>query len=125
MLATVDAHDQDELLLLFQPRSAVPGQRVIRAGDSADGMYFITSGQVEVETAGIKIDLRAGAFFGEMALLTGGLRTADVTAVDYCQLLLLERRDFTVFMNRHPEVETAVQDKAAQRLEQNAQQTAP
>lgn len=37
--------------------------------------------------------LEAGAYFGEMALLTGERRTANVTAVDYCQLLVLTRRD--------------------------------
>lgn len=119
VLAPVGEDEQEELLLLFQPRRATPGTRVIRRGDRADGMYFIAAGRVEVEVPGGNVDLSAGAFFGEMALLTGSRRTADVTATDYCEFLMLERRDFSLFMSRHPQVRAAVKAMAAERLERN------
>ncbi len=57
------------MLLLFRPKSALPGERVIRKGDRGDGMYFLSSGAVEVQLPGEPIRLEPGAFFGEMALL--------------------------------------------------------
>ncbi len=119
MLSLVDVHDQEELLLLFRPSSAAPGERVIRRGDRPDGMYFISAGAVEVSVPGKPIRLEAGAFFGEMALLSGGRRNADVTAVDYCEFLILARRDFTQFMSRHPKLRAAVQEMANKRIEMN------
>jgi CPA2 family monovalent cation:H+ antiporter-2 len=119
IFSDVDEHSQEELLLLFRPKSASPGDRVLRVGDRGDGMYFIASGAVEVHLENGNVRLSAGSFFGEMALLTGGRRTADVVAVDFCQFLVLERRDFNIFMSRHPALRSAVSDLARERSEMN------
>ena len=88
-------------------------------GERGDAMYFISSGAAEVRLPGNAILLEAGAFFGEMALLSGGLRTADVIAVDFCQFLKLDRRDFNIFMARHPRLRAAVSDMARERKKMN------
>ncbi|TBR27845.1 MAG: cyclic nucleotide-binding domain-containing protein, partial [Reyranella sp.] len=119
MLQLVERQDQESLLLMFRPKSASPGDRVIRRGDRADGMYFISSGAVEVHVADRVIRLEPGAYFGEMALLTGERRTADVIAVDFCQFLVLDRRDFNQFMARHPGVRAAVASIAEERQAMN------
>ncbi|WP_183828571.1 cation:proton antiporter [Rhizobium sp. BK377] len=109
----------EELLLLFNPKLASPGERVIRRGDRGDSMYFISSGAVEVRLASGAVRLEPGAFFGEMALLSGGRRTADVIAVDFCQFEVLERRDFNMFMSRHPNLRVIVSEMAQKRTEMN------
>jgi len=109
----------EELLLLFNPKLASPGERVIRRGDRGDSMYFISSGAVEVRLASGAVRLEPGAFFGEMALLSGGRRTADVIAVDFCQFEVLERRDFNMFMSRHPHLRAIVSEMAQKRTEMN------
>ncbi|AYG68597.1 MULTISPECIES: cation:proton antiporter [unclassified Rhizobium] len=119
MFAELDDNEHEELLLLFRPRSASPGDRVIRTGDRGDSMFFIASGAVEVQVEDDEIRLGAGAFFGEMALLTGARRTADVVAVDFCQLFVLDRRDFNLFMSRHPQLRAAVSRMARERQESN------
>jgi len=119
VLSLVERQDQEALMLMFRPKSATPGERVIRRGDRADGMYFISSGAVEVAVNGRTIRLKAGSYFGEMALLSGERRTADVVAVDFCQFLMLDRRDFNQFMSRHPAVRAAVAEIAEQRREMN------
>ena len=119
LFSEVDENSQEELLLLFRPKSASPGERVVRIGDRGDGMYFISSGAVEVQLESDPVRLDAGAFFGEMALFSGGRRTADVIAVDFCQFLVLERRDFHVFMSRHPALRMAVSNMARERAEMN------
>ena len=105
---------------MFRPRSASPGERIIRHGDRADAMYFIASGGVEVRLNNREIRLEAGDFFGEMALLTGERRTADVIAIDFCQLLVLSRRDFNQFMARHPAVRAVVANVAQVGIRFNA-----
>lgn len=82
-------------------------------------MYFIASGTVEVDLKAGPVRLEAGSFFGEMALLTGERRTADVTAVDFCQFQMLSRRDFNQFMARHPELRGAVAKMANERHSTN------
>jgi monovalent cation:H+ antiporter-2, CPA2 family len=121
------AEQRAELLTLFKPRSAAPGERVIRAGDLGNEMFFISSGAVEVSIPGKKIHLGPGDFFGEMALLTGGRRTADVTAIDYCLFLIITKEEFDRFISRHPELRQRLDEVAAERAEMNRKQaeTAP
>ena len=57
-----------------------------------------------------------------MALLSGKPRTADVTAIDYCQLLALEQRDFRRFMSRHPWLRAKLAELSRQRVEATARQ---
>jgi CPA2 family monovalent cation:H+ antiporter-2 len=119
----LDAIQRAELLALFKPRSAAPGERVIRAGEAASEMFFISSGAVEVSIGSQRIHLGPGDFFGEMALLSGGRRTADVTAIDYCLFLTLGVEDFRDFMGRHPELKTKLDEVARERAAMNKQQT--
>jgi CRP-like cAMP-binding protein len=49
-----------------------------------------------------------GAVFGEIALLDGGLRSADATALTDCTLLVFERRDFLPLLERNWRLAEAV-----------------
>ena len=112
--------EQREVLLLhFHRQNAPPGERIIRAGDEADAVYFISAGEVEVRVGGQRIKLGGGDFFGEMALLSGQPRSADVTAVDFTELLVLDRRDFREFLRKYPELRGQVAALAEQRQEMN------
>jgi CPA2 family monovalent cation:H+ antiporter-2 len=119
VFADLTAAQRAELLTLFKPRSAAPGERVIRAGDIGTEMFFISSGAVEVSIGGKRIPLGPGDLFGEMALITGGVRTADVTAIDYCLFLTLQKDDFEAFVSRHPELRPKFARIAAERAEMN------
>jgi monovalent cation:H+ antiporter-2, CPA2 family len=123
----VDPHALEDLLTYFRAKRAAPGQRLIRAGDKADAVYFVSSGAVEVSVAGRKIRLGPGDFFGEMALLSGERRSADVTAVDYCDLLILDQRDFRHFVAKNPGLKAHLDEMAAKRVAMNkeAGDTAP
>jgi CPA2 family monovalent cation:H+ antiporter-2 len=119
IFAALDAHARENLLLLFSSRTAMPGERLIRKGDRPDAAYFISTGAVEVAIAGRNIRLGPGDFFGEMALLSGARRTADVTAIDYCEFLVLTRREFQSFVSRHPELRDGLNRVAAEREAMN------
>jgi CPA2 family monovalent cation:H+ antiporter-2 len=120
VLRLVDRRDQEALLLMFRPKSASPGEKVIRRGDRGGSMYFISSGAVEVKVDDNRtVRLDPGDYFGEMALLTGERRIADVVAVDFCQFLVLDRRDFNQFAARHPALRAAVAGIAEERRTMN------
>ncbi|HXE79244.1 MAG TPA: cyclic nucleotide-binding domain-containing protein, partial [Vicinamibacterales bacterium] len=62
--------------------------------------------------------------FGEMALLTGAPRNADVTAIDYCLFLTLGKDDFERFVARHPGLRRRLDEIAAGREEMNRREAA-
>jgi CPA2 family monovalent cation:H+ antiporter-2 len=122
VFADLEPAQRAELLMLFKPRSAAPGERVIRAGDAGEEMFFISSGAVEVSIGRNRIHLGPGDLFGEMALLMGGVRTADVTAIDYCLFLILEKDDFARFVERHPGLRAKFDRIAAERAAMNTRE---
>ncbi len=112
--------EQRELLLVhFEPETAEPGRRVIRAGAAADKVYFVSSGEVEVSVGKKRIRLGPGDYFGEMALLNDQPRSADVTAMNYSKFATLTRRDFREFLRRFPEIRTQIAAQASERGEMN------
>ena len=54
------------------------------------------------------VRLGSGEFFGELALLSGRSRQADVMALTYCQFLVLRRADFELFMKANPEARDTI-----------------
>ncbi|WP_207458359.1 cation:proton antiporter [Azospirillum sp. SYSU D00513] len=105
------------IVRLLRPRLALPGEMIVRRGDKGDAMFFIASGAVEVLVPGLAepVNLGTGDFFGEMALLRGGRRNADVRSLGYCQLLVLSERDFRRFLQKDADLRAHIQDVAEAR----------
>ena len=121
LFADLTPEQREALVLHFQPYTAEPGERIIRAGDLADALYLISKGEVEVTVDGQQISTRGpGEFFGEMALLSGGRRSADITALDYSRFAMLSGRDFHRFLRRYPEIRANIAALAAERSRQPA-----
>ena len=114
--ADLDAARIDEIANLLKPRLVLPGELVVRKGDPGDAMYFISTGAVEVDIPSHKVRLGSGDFFGEIALLKETPRTADVTALSYCQVLALFARDFNKLLDANPELRTRIEKIAEERL---------
>ena len=98
---------------------------VVRRGRPGDCMYFIASGEVEVKVEPQPVKLGAGAFFGEIALLAGGPRTATVTTTEATTLLMLEVSDFRAFTAHHPELAKTVEAEARRRAKHAAPKSHP
>jgi len=92
---------------------------VIRKGQAGDCMYFIASGEVEVDLPGKKVSLGEGAFFGEMALLGSNLRSANIATTKLSRLLVLDLVDFRLLMARHPDLVSAIDAEAQRRALEN------
>ncbi len=75
-----------------------------------EGYFFIiVEGKVRVERGGRIINtLGPGDFFGEIALLDGGPRTASAIADTSCRLLTMKHSRFHELLDAAPEIRTAV-----------------
>ncbi len=104
---------------LLRPRFTVPNELIVRKGGLGDAVFFIASGAAEVIFPGRRIPLGSGDVFGEMALLTGAPRQADVKALTYCRLLVLRKADFDRFMRDNDDVRAKIHQIAQTRLSVN------
>lgn len=104
-----------EVARLLKPRKFAAGQTVMRRGDPGDRMYFIVAGEAEVRVDGPPIPLGVGQFFGEIALVHGGPRTATVVARTASTLLVLDIADFRELCGRRPELTEAIAKAASER----------
>ena len=121
MFAALTQNQLNAVARLLRPRIAVPGERLIRNGDVADAMYFLSSGSVEVQVVGQTIRLRPGDFFGEMGLVTRQRRQGNVNALGYCQLLTLNANDFTRLLRGNPQLKAQIDAVASTRMQMNEQ----
>jgi CRP/FNR family transcriptional regulator, cyclic AMP receptor protein len=72
-----------------------PGKIIVEAGDLARDFYMVLSGTARLTVAGKKSEtLEAGDYFGEMAVLDGGPRTATIVALTHVTALRIDRKDF-------------------------------
>lgn len=89
-----------------------------------DGFYVIIEGQADVATAtGEHIRLAPGGFFGEMALLDSGPRSATVTAVTDVLAMCISQSGFRELLESEPKIAYAIMRELAarvRRLEQDA-----
>jgi CPA1 family monovalent cation:H+ antiporter len=108
----LDAGALDAIARLLKPRFTLPGERIIRAGEKGREMFFLVSGAVDVAVPGHPVRLGSGDFFGELALLTQAPRTADVTALGYCEMLVLTAADFANLLGHHPDLSAHIAEIA-------------
>ena len=120
ILSDLDDDQLDRVCRLLRPRFAVPNERILRKGERGDAVFFIASGAVEVVLPHSRVRLGSGEFFGEMALLSGRPRQADVVALTYCQFLVLRRSDFERFMKVNPDAKAKINRVAEARLALNS-----
>jgi CRP/FNR family cyclic AMP-dependent transcriptional regulator len=100
------------------------GTVVAAEGQPGAGLFVIDVGECDVTIGGRKVNhLKPGDFFGEMALLDGGPRTATVTATTDVRLFALTEWVFRGLLVEHPSIAIRTLEAMAARL-RNAAETA-
>ncbi|ACL23696.1 Crp/Fnr family transcriptional regulator [Chloroflexus aggregans] len=112
-----DGLNNQELLqiaTICKVRRLGAGQTVFNEGDEGDELFIIHEGCVRIAIntrtangtfAPSTINLLySGQSFGEMVLLGGATRSATVTCVDPCVLLVIRERDFAALCDRNPRI---------------------
>jgi CRP-like cAMP-binding protein len=92
------------------------GDVVIQSGEAGDAVYVILSGRARVIGPPRTRILRAGAYFGEMALIDGGPRSATVIAADALQTMKLARQPFLKVVRQDPGIAIAIMAEMAGRI---------
>lgn len=107
-----------EIALQMHSFVALPGDVIVRAGQPGREMYVLSRGTVEVLDADGRVlrELHDGDFFGEVALVQDGERTATVRAVTVADLYVLDRAMYERVATAYPDVAAALADAARQRL---------
>jgi len=116
LFVNLDAARIAEIAHLLRRQVVPPKYAVVRRGEPADVMFFIMSGEVEVDVRPRPRRLGRGEFFGEIGLLSDMIRTATVTTVTECELLALDVADFRRLLDAHPDLKAAITKVAEQRL---------
>ena len=107
-----------EITKLLYTRTFAPGVPIVRASDAGGAMYLIESGEAAVSIgAGKTTILKAGDFFGEMALLERRRHQHDVVAKSRCRVLVLDAQALSRLTRRHPEVLAYIRQVAKTRKE--------
>jgi CRP/FNR family transcriptional regulator, cyclic AMP receptor protein len=90
--------------------------------ETGSALFVIMEGKVKVSRVSddgkevILTILGDSDFFGEMAILDGLARSANVTAMEDSELFLIQRSDFLELLHSHPEVSVALLQELTQRL---------
>jgi CRP-like cAMP-binding protein len=108
--------DADALLGAGEAVSYPAGKAIFEIGDHGDAMYVILSGEAQVDVGGRFHVLRAGDFFGEMALLAPGKRMATVRADGDVQALRISAERFQEFIVQRPRIALTMMKELVLRL---------
>lgn len=108
LLPRLDAAQLDELNGVITEVSYRAGETIFREGESGDLAYIILSGAVRIWTRNTGAQavtlalLGPNDFFGELAVLDGGPRSANATAEADTKLGGLRREQVEQFLLTHP-----------------------
>jgi voltage-gated potassium channel len=116
LFSHLSAAEIADIMRLLKARTIEAGEILVRRGDAATSMYFITAGEVEIELPNQRVRLADGTFFGEIALLHRTKRSGTVTATRKSRLLVLDAQDFHALIERVPALATHVHKTAEARL---------
>ena len=107
----------EDLMNEMKPVIFVPDEKIFRAGDEGNEMYFIHNGQVNIISKEDKVlaTLSDGAFFGEMALVTDGTRSAHAKAITYCDAYTLSKEAFQKVLKTHPDFRKHIEEVMRER----------
>ena len=112
---------RDELLTSLESKTFTPGSTIAGEGELGRSIYFIAEGDVEIISAETQKSwgtLGEGDYFGFMSMVLGERRTATTRAVGFCDLLILDRENFSRIKAEFPEFSDVLKRASAERTEQ-------
>jgi len=117
LFAGLGAPDLERIADRFQERNFPEGARVLEEGASGTSFFVIGDGNATVSVGGELIaTLGPGDYFGEMAVVDEGVRSASVTAATDLRSYFLTPWDFRPLVEEHPELAWKLLQNLARRL---------
>jgi CRP-like cAMP-binding protein len=103
---------------LGTPFGADEGAYLIREGKPGREFFLVLDGTASCRVRKKEVKrFRTGGYFGELALLHGGIRTADVVAVTPMELVVFDAREFRSILMTTPTISVKMLANLAERLE--------
>jgi CRP-like cAMP-binding protein len=122
--------DRGRLIAAAKPQAFKAGDSIFLMGDPGTSMMLVEQGEVRISYPSsegkivLLSELKAGAVFGEIALLDGGERSADATAATNGTLLVFERHDFIKLLEGNWPLAEALLKMVCERLRRADQRMA-
>lgn len=122
LFSGLEKSDLDTIAAHGVTRSFARNTVVITEGDTSDSLYLILEGRVKVfltDDHGREVILRTqgpGEYFGEMALMDEGPRSASVMTAEPSKLCVISRAGFNECLNRHPSIAMALIQHLSRRV---------
>jgi len=105
---------------LSEEQEFTEGTALAEEGKPGDTFYVLLEGEAKVVRGGRRMDrLIPGDFFGEIALIDGGPRTASVLATTPVTTLTITRSRFRKMLGEDPSIVLAMLEELAKRLRNN------
>ena len=110
LFSVLNQPERERLLDCMSERHFVKGEALLERGRPGSNMMILISGRARVTATSAEgkevtlMILEAGMTIGELALLDGKPRSADVVAMTTCLVLVLERRDFLPLLTQNPDL---------------------
>jgi len=118
----------DQLNSHFVKKNIARGTAIFAVCDAAASVFAVCAGTVKISTStadgrDVVFNLvNAGEIFGEIAVLDGGTRTADATAMTDCELVEIQGRDFLTIARKRPELGLKLLELLCRRLRRTSEQ---
>ena len=124
LLGSLEPRLRDELVTIAAPIRLRAQEWLFLEGDVGDRLYVVLSGRLRVlveddDRQRVLRLLGPGAAIGELAVLTGTVRSASVQAVRDSELLEIDGAQFRELLQRNPELGLAVATGLARQLQQS------
>jgi CRP-like cAMP-binding protein len=118
LFAKLTIDQRDRVAAICNELEVEEGATLLQEGDFGYSMFAITAGTADVLQSGVVIrTLGPGDFFGEIAVLSGGRRTATVVARTPMQVVTVFNRDVRRLEHDAPAVGVALRARIAEHLE--------
>lgn len=128
IFADLSLPDLEKIAARTISRSYTKGQMILLEESLGETFFVISKGSVKVTRLSndgrevILAMLGEGEFFGEMSLLDGEGRSANIVAIEDASVLTLKRSDFLDILERFPKIAISLLEELARRLRKSDQQ---
>jgi CRP/FNR family transcriptional regulator, cyclic AMP receptor protein len=113
----LDERELERLAERFQERTFAEGATMTREGATGTSFFVIAEGNATVSVGGdVKGTLGPGDYFGEIALVDEGVRSASITAATDLRCYFLTPWEFRPFVEEHPSLAWTLLQNLARRL---------
>ena len=128
LFGMLSANEIDSLISFSRIESYPAGREIFAKGEPGQSLMAVLRGSVKISLPSadgkevVITIFNSGHIFGEIGVLDGGERSADATAMDHCELLVLDRRDLMPIFTRRADICLVLMKMLCQRLRKTTEQ---